>query len=70
MSEATTFEQNAFSPVQFARRNSLGKSKVYELLNAGKITAKKDGRRTLITAESERAWLASLPNYESKATAA
>lgn len=41
--------------------SGLPRCKIYELLGQGKIEARKDGRRTLIPAESLRAYLSSLP---------
>lgn len=41
----------------------LGKTRLYELIAAGKIDARKEGRRTLITGESLRSYLASLPKW-------
>ena len=40
----------------------LPRSTLYELIRAGKIEAKKIGRRTMIPAASLRAWIGSLPN--------
>lgn len=39
----------------------LGRSSLYEAIGAGKIAAKKSGKRTLIPAESLRAFVANLP---------
>ena len=40
---------------------SLGRSSIYEAIAAGKIAAVKAGKRTLIPAESLRAFVANLP---------
>jgi excisionase family DNA binding protein len=41
--------------------SGLGRTTLYELIGAGKIEARKAGNRTLIPAESLRAFLNSLP---------
>jgi len=43
-----------------------GKTFLYELINAGKIEAKKQGRSTVIPVESLRAYAASLPSIRTK----
>jgi excisionase family DNA binding protein len=44
-----------------ARVSGLGRTSIYELIGAGKIEARKAGNRTLIPAESLRAYIANLP---------
>ncbi len=39
----------------------LGTTKIYELIGAGTLDARKAGSRTLLTGESLRAYVASLP---------
>lgn len=46
------------------RALGLGTTKVYELIGAGVLDARKSGSRTLITGESLRAYLASLPKAD------
>lgn len=41
----------------------LGKTRLYELIADGKLDARKDGRRTLITGDSIRAYIANLPKW-------
>ena len=41
--------------------SGLGRTTLYEAIGAGKIEARKAGNRTLIPAESLRAFLANLP---------
>ena len=53
-------EQNAFGPLEIAARNGIGKTKVYAEIDAGRLKARKLGRRTLITIEDERRWLDAL----------
>lgn len=40
----------------------IGKTKLYEEINAGRIPAKKYGRKTLIPASSLDQWIAQLPD--------
>jgi hypothetical protein len=54
---------------EFARRHSISPRTVYSEITAGKLVARKCRGRTLITADDERAWLASLPKLESSAAA-
>jgi excisionase family DNA binding protein len=42
----------------------LGRTTVYEEINAGRLLARKIGRRTLILREDREAWLKSLPAIE------
>lgn len=60
MKSATT-ERTAFSPSEIAARNNFGEATIWREIRAGRLTAQKLGRRTFITAENERAWLASMP---------
>lgn len=46
------------------RNLGLGTTRVYELISAGVLDARKSGSRTLITGESLRAYLASLPKAD------
>lgn len=43
---------------------AIGETKLHELLNGGRIQAKKSGNRLLITVESLDAYIDSLPNAE------
>ena len=45
----------------FARAHGLSVPTVYRLIERGELIARKVGRRTLITADDEARWLASLP---------
>jgi excisionase family DNA binding protein len=42
--------------------SGIGRTSLYELIAAGKIEARKAGNRTLIPADSLRAYIASLPH--------
>lgn len=41
--------------------SSIGRTKIFEAIKLGKLTARKDGRRTIILAEELQAYLKSLP---------
>jgi excisionase family DNA binding protein len=56
MSEHLTVEQ-------FCEKAPMGKTRLYVLLNEGRIKAKKDGKRTLIPVSEFNAWKESLPDY-------
>lgn len=62
--------RNGFCPREFARRNGIGLTKVYEQIGIGRLEARKLGRRTIITADAEQAWLNSLPKIGRVRTAA
>jgi len=47
-----------------AKVSGIGRTKLYELIGAGKLDARKAGARTLIPAESLRSYLASLPTAD------
>jgi excisionase family DNA binding protein len=42
----------AYSVSEVCRETTFGKTKIYELIAAGKLDARKIGRRTIITGES------------------
>lgn len=48
------FQPLAYSIADACQLSSLGKTYVYKLIKEGKLTARKVGNRTLITAESLR----------------
>jgi excisionase family DNA binding protein len=50
----------ALSVAEFCAQFSLGRSKAYEEIKAGRLRIVKVGRRTLITASDAMAWLTSL----------
>jgi len=52
----------AYSVDRFCEDTDTGRSKVYELIRAGKLRAKKLGSKTLILAEDADRFLASLPD--------
>ena len=49
---------------QAVEYSGLSRSRLYEALKAGELTAKKAGRRTLISFAELEAYLASLPNFQ------
>ena len=53
--------KQASSPNEFGKRYGVSIATVFRLIRDQKIEARKCGRRTLITADAERAWLDSLP---------
>ena len=63
MTSETTQSPQLITIREFCSRYSIGRTKVYELLNAGQIEAKKIGTSTLITSASVDIWLAGLPAY-------
>ncbi len=54
----------------FCSSYGLGRTRAYELINAGRVEAVKDGSKTLITADSAEAWAASLPRFKSETATA
>jgi excisionase family DNA binding protein len=48
--------------------SGIGRTTLYELIGAGKLDARKCGNRTLITAESLRNYIASLPAADIRMT--
>jgi excisionase family DNA binding protein len=61
MSDATLAFALAYTIADAAKASGLGRTSLYELIGAGKLEARKAGNRTLIPADSLRAYLASLP---------
>lgn len=45
-------DKKFFTVAQFCQRYAVGRTKCYELINGGKLTRAKVGRRTLILADS------------------
>ena len=61
---AFSLSKAAYSIAEFCALTGIGRTKVYEEILAGRLKAKKAGSRTLITAESGKSWLDSLPDYK------
>lgn len=55
-------EAPALAVDDFCRSYGVGRTFTYQLLGEGRLEAKKAGKRTLITAESAKAWWNSLPS--------
>jgi excisionase family DNA binding protein len=55
------------SPKEFCERHNCSLSHFYNLLAAGKLTALKDGKKTIITPEEAARYQASLPAMVSRA---
>jgi excisionase family DNA binding protein len=55
-----------YSIDQIARMGALGRSKIYAEIAAGRLKARKAGRRTVILAEDYRAYLEALPAMTGK----
>jgi hypothetical protein len=56
----TMTEKNAYGVAEFCRRNSIGITKFYEEVRAGRLIGRKVGTKTIVMAADEAAWLASL----------
>ena len=53
--------QDSFSVDEFARRNRIGLTTAYAEIRAGRLIARKIGRRTVVLAEDARSWRGNLP---------
>jgi hypothetical protein len=53
--------QKSYSLNEFARQNAIGLTTVRGEIKAGRLVARKVGRRTIITAEDAKAWQERLP---------
>jgi hypothetical protein len=54
----------ASSIQKFAKRNNVSQSSAYKEIRAGRLLARKVGRRTIIFDEDERAWRDNLPKLK------
>jgi excisionase family DNA binding protein len=54
----------AYSVAEACTRSGIGRTAIYEMINAGKLVARKRGRRTLILADDLRQCLESLPQIK------
>jgi excisionase family DNA binding protein len=64
-----TDQKLALSVDEAARRADTCRDKIYCAINAGKLRARKNGRRTLILASDLEAYLNDLPVLEPRASA-
>ena len=53
--------QRAMTVPDFCRRYRIGRTKTYEEINAGRLKARKAGRRTIIAEDDAEEWLSNLP---------
>ena len=56
--------QKSYSLDEFARQNDIGLSTVRGEIRAGRLIARKIGRRTIIAAEDAKAWQERLPRLQ------
>ncbi len=56
----------SYGPVSAASIAGIGLTKLYEEIKAGRLKAKKFGKRTLVTAAALEDWLNNLPDYETQ----
>lgn len=67
MSAHQTTEANtprAFDVLGFCQRYGVGRSTAFKEMAAGRLKARKSGRRTIIMDEDAAAWAAALPERE------
>lgn len=57
-------EQMALTIEEASRISGIGRTKIYEAINAGRLPAKKHSKRTLILHEDLKNFLAALPSYK------
>jgi hypothetical protein len=60
-------ERNAYTRAEFVARNGITKDRFYSEIGAGRLVARKAGKRVVVTADDERAWLQSLPKLQTTA---
>lgn len=53
--------QRALSIAEFAQQYGIGRSSTYEELKAGRLRARKIGKRTVIAVDDAEEWLRNLP---------
>jgi excisionase family DNA binding protein len=56
----------AYTIEEASRASTVGRVSIYEEINAGKLKARKIGRRTVILHDDLMDWLASLPAFASQ----
>jgi hypothetical protein len=56
--------ERSYSLGEFARQNDIGLTTVRGEIKAGRLAARKVGRRTIITAEDAKAWQQQLPKVQ------
>jgi excisionase family DNA binding protein len=63
-SELQSLPRLAYSVNDTCKTLSIGKTKLYEEIAAGRIKPLKSGKRTLIPADQIAGWLSSLPHLQ------
>jgi excisionase family DNA binding protein len=58
------FQRMGWSITDAARTANVGRSTVYEEIKAGRLVARKMGRRTIILDRDLQAWLSTLPTLK------
>jgi excisionase family DNA binding protein len=61
ISEERNGGPRAMSVAQFCKRYGTGRTRTYEEIRAGRLRARKCGRRTIIGQDDAEGWLRSLP---------
>jgi hypothetical protein len=61
--------ERSYSLNEFARRNAIGLTTVRGEIKAGRLAARKVGRRTIIAAEDAKAWRERLPKLQPRVRA-
>jgi excisionase family DNA binding protein len=54
----------AMSVLEFCQRYGLGRTSAYQEIQAGRLRARKVGRRTIVTQDDAENWLRRLPAIE------
>ena len=60
-------ERNAYTKAEFLARNGITKDRFYSEIGAGRLVEGTAGKRVVVTADDERAWLQSLPKLQTTA---
>lgn len=55
---------NSLTIDDLCKRENVSRTYVYREINAGRLKARKRGRRTVFLREDVRAWLKALPEYQ------
>jgi len=61
--------KQSYSLNEFARQNAIGLTTVRREIKAGRLAARKVGRRTIITAEDAKAWQERSPKVQPRVRA-
>jgi hypothetical protein len=62
--ELSGLHQDFYSLDEFARRHQIGLTTIYAEIKAGRLTARKIGRRTVIAVNDAEAWREQLPRVQ------